>query len=72
MIQNRHKVTGTLNLVLRRDPGQAVFARSTLVGHGDSAGVCFNGTKINVIKTLINHLIFDGLYHPFMVSLWMV
>ena len=46
MIQNWHKVTGTLNLVLRRDPGQAVFARSTLAGHGDSAGVIFNGTKI--------------------------
>ena len=46
MIQNWRKVTGTLNLVLRRDPGQAVFARSTLAGHGGSAGVIFNGTKI--------------------------
>jgi len=26
----------------------------------------------NVVKTIINHPIFDGLYHPFMVNLGMV
>ena len=29
------------------------------------------GNRTNVVKTIINHPMFDGLYHPFMVILGM-